>query len=132
MSPTNGATLRRRGPRFGTRQRPSKYKNRRETVDGITFDSVREARRFQQLRLEERAGLIHTLERQVPFSITAISAAGDRKAVAKYIADFTYYRHQPDGDTLYVVEDVKGVQTDVFRLKRKLVEHEHGIEIQLT
>lgn len=101
-------------------------------VDGITFDSAKEARRWQQLRLDERAGHIYDLQRQVPFAITSANRAGERKVVAKYFADFTYWRNQPDGDALYVVEDTKGVQTDVFKLKRKLVEHEHGIEILLT
>jgi hypothetical protein len=134
MTVSKGAAPRRRGPRFGSRQRPvSKFGNRRTVVDGITFDSAKEARRWQQLGLEERAGHIYDLKRQVPFSITAVAAAtGERKAVAKYFADFTYMRIQNDGDHVFVVEDTKGVQTDVFKLKRKLVEHEHGIEISLT
>lgn len=139
MSSTKGALLRRRGPRFGTRQqtakvaRQSKFGNRKTVVDGITFDSAKEARRWQQLRLEERAGNIRDLKRQVPFPITSTNSHnGARVAVAKYFADFTYWRIQPDGDELYVVEDAKGVRTDVFNLKKKLVEQEHGIEILLT
>lgn len=134
MTPTNGAAPRRRGPRFGTRQRPrSKYGNKRVPVDGIMFDSIKEARRYQQLRLEERAGHIRDLQLQVPFEITAVAKhGGARKAVAKYLADFTYWRVQSDGDELFIVEDAKGVRTDVFNLKKKLVEHEHGVEILLT
>lgn len=135
MTPTKGAAARRRGPRFGTRQRPtrSKYGNKRVPVDGIMFDSMKEARRYQALRLEERAGHIRDLQLQVPFEITAHPRHGGApKVVAKYLADFTYVRLLPDGDELFIVEDAKGVRTDVFNLKKKLVEHEHGIEILLT
>lgn len=138
MTPTTGAAPRRRGPRFGTRQRGakaarSKFGNRKTVVDGVTFDSAKEARRSQQLALELRAGNIRDLQRQVAFNITSTNLhSGASKVVAKYFADFTYWRVQRDGDWLYIVEDVKGVKTDVFKLKRKLVEQEHGVEILLT
>jgi hypothetical protein len=133
MTPTKGAAPRRRGPRFGTRQRPSKYGNKRVQIDGLWFDSMREGRRYQQLRLEERAGHIRDLQMQVPFNITSTNTHnGERVVVAKYLADFTYWRVQSDGDALFIVEDAKGVRTDVFNLKKKLIEHEHGIEILLT
>lgn len=96
------------------------------------FDSAKEARRYQQLRLEQRAGHISDLKLQVDFPISATRPSGERVVVAKYIADFTYDRHYGDGDTEFIVEDAKGVQTDVFKLKKKLVEAEHGIEILLT
>jgi hypothetical protein len=102
-------------------------------VDGLWFDSMREGRRYQQLRLEERAGHIRDLQMQVPFNITSTNTHnGERVVVAKYLADFTYWRVQSDGDALFIVEDAKGVRTDVFNLKKKLIEHEHGIEILLT
>lgn len=134
MTTTTGAAPRRHGPRFGSRQGArSKYGNKRVPVDGIMFDSIKEAKRYQALRLEERAGHIFDLQLQVPFEITAVAKKdGARKVVAKYLADFTYWRNQANGDALLIVEDAKGVRTDVFNLKKKLVEHEHGIEILLT
>jgi hypothetical protein len=91
-----GAAPRRRGPRFGARPGKASAKTSsapRTPVDGIMFDSAKEARRYQQLRLEERAGHITDLKLQVPFPITATRPNGERVVVAKYIADFTYERH---------------------------------------
>jgi hypothetical protein len=95
------------------------------------FDSAKEARRYQQLRLEERAGHVRDLKMQVTFQINSHTASGGVVTIAKYVADFTYDR-LINGQWTAIVEDVKGVQTDVFRLKRKLVEAQHGITIQLT
>jgi hypothetical protein len=127
-----GAAPRRRGPRFGSRQRGNKFGAVKAKVGDLTFDSQREARRWQQLQLELRAGEVRELLRQVPFAITATTPRGDTVTVAKYIADFTYERKQPDGSWRSIVEDAKGVRTDVFNLKKKLVEAIHGIEILLT
>jgi hypothetical protein len=132
-----GAAPRRRGPRFGARptgqrRTANKFNARKTVVDGITFDSAKEARRYQQLRLEERAGHISNLALQVPFPIHATRPDGERVQVAKYVADFTYDRHYGDGDEEFIVEDAKGVQTPEFKLKKKLVEAEHNIEILLT
>jgi hypothetical protein len=135
MTTNAGAAPRRRGPRFGARpggQRKNKFGARRTPVDGIMFDSAKEARRYQQLRLEERAGHITDLKLQVPFNITATRPNGEQVVVAKYIADFTYERIYADGDEEFIVEDAKGVQTPEFKLKKKLVEVQHGVEILLT
>ena len=106
-----------------------KYNNRKITVDGITFDSQREAVRFQELRMLEKAGEIGGLRRQVPFEL--IPAQYDRRTgkllerSVKYVADFVY---QTDGFT--VVEDVKGVRTKEYIIKRKLLLYRHGLRIQ--
>lgn len=84
-------------------ERKNKYGAKRTEVDGIVFDSAAEARRWSVLKLEERAGLITGLERQVPYAITI-----NGEHIAKWIADFRYVR---DGQT--VCEDVKGVRTPV-------------------
>lgn len=80
----------------------------RRTVDGITFDSLAEARRYSELRLMERAGEIAQLELQPVYLL---------HAGIKYRADFRYR----DKDGREVVEDVKGHLTDVYRLKKKLL-----------
>lgn len=109
---------RRRGPV----PKPSKYRNVRCEVDGEKFDSKKEAARWHQLNLEQRAGLISNLRRQVPFELTV-----NGRKVAKYVADFTYRR---DGEA--ITEDVKGVKTAVYLLKRNLMMACHGITILET
>jgi hypothetical protein len=86
------------------------------------FASKREANRAFELQLLERAGQISDLKMQVPFEVIP---AGPGERAAFYVADFTYVQggHQ-------VVEDVKGVKTPVYLLKRKLMLHVHGIRIQ--
>lgn len=98
----------------------SKYHNVKTVVDGMVFDSKREAARWCELKLEERVGHIDHLRRQVPFALTV-----NRMHVADYLADFVYY-----SEGMEVVEDVKGARTDVYRIKRKLMLAIHGIEIR--
>lgn len=100
-------------------KKANKYGAKRECVDGVWFDSKAEAKRWSVLKLEERAGLIAGLERQVPYDITI-----NGEHIAKWIADFRYVR-----DGMTVCEDVKGVRTPVYRLKAKLVQAIHGIRI---
>jgi hypothetical protein len=103
-----------------------KYHNRKAMVDGIRFDSQREAKRYQELRLLERAGKITNLKVHPEYQIFV---KGDR--VCKYVADFSYnicdrYLGLPGSE---VVEDVKGVRTEAYRLKKRLMKAAHGIEI---
>lgn len=93
------------------RQRGNKYRNRRITIDGQRFDSVREGKRWKQLVVLERAGVINSLKRQVRFPLMVAD-----KLVCTYIADFTYV----DQDGHKVVEDSKGFATREFRIKSKL------------
>ena len=103
----------------------SKYKNRRLTApDGQVFDSVKEYHRWGCLRLLERAGAIKDLKRQVKFEL--IPRIGDERP-CNYIADFTYIEN---GEL--VVEDVKGVRTDAYKIKKKLMLWVHGIRIKET
>lgn len=107
----------------------SKYGNRKTVVDGIVFDSKKEAVRWQELRLLERAGEIHELQRQVPFILIPAQKDERGKVIekqVKYIADFTYRGK----DHRLVVEDVKGVRTDVYRIKKKLLLYRHGLRIK--
>ncbi len=94
--------------------RRSKYGNKKITIDGITFDSQKEGKRYRDLKLLERAGLIANLELQPRYDITI-----DGTYVAHYKADFRYTDLEKQKR---VVEDVKGVRTPEYRLKKKLVE----------
>ncbi len=101
---------------------PSKYKNNRVTVDGIRFDSQKEADRWVMLKLMQRAGTIQDLKRQVKFEIIPKQ---DGESSVSYRADFVYTK-----DGMQVVEDVKGYKTDVYKIKRKLMLQVHGIRIK--
>jgi len=100
----------------------SKYRAIKTTIDGITFDSKKEAIRYQELKLLERCNKITDLKRQVPFVLIPKNTNG---SAVKYIADFTYKRKSG----IEVVEDVKGVKTPVYRLKKRLMKEVHGIDI---
>lgn len=104
-----------------------KYGNQYTVVDGITFDSKREARHWQELRLRERAGEISGLRRQVPFVLAqSVVLSGRKKPALRWIADFVYVENG-----VQVVADSKGVETDTFRIKRHLMAAVHGVEIKL-
>ena len=98
----------------------SKYMAKKCQVDGIKFDSLKEARRYQELRLLERAGKIADLRLQVPFFLLPAQRDENGNVVeraVKYIADFVYTGE--DGKT--VVEDTKGIKTPAYIIKRKLM-----------
>lgn len=110
-----------------TTGRAPKYGNRQMTVDGITFDSEREAKRYSVLLLRQKAREIFNLRLQVPFVIVpAATIAGKTVRERIYIADFVY--DMPHG--LMVVEDAKGMRTPMYRIKRQLMKVVHNIEIQ--
>jgi hypothetical protein len=113
-----------------------KYGNRKVKIDGITFDSSKEAQRYSELKLLQRAGLISGLETQKEFILipaqfeTVISKAGKTKQVCveravKYKADFAY--RISTGEE--VVEDTKGFKTKDYIIKRKLMLWVYGIKI---
>lgn len=115
----------------------SKYHSRKITKDGITFDSVKEYRRYGELSLMERAGAITDLEMQVKFVLLPAQYAPVYDAKTKkwkdkcierecsYYADFVY---QENGKT--IVEDAKGFRTPEYKIKRKLMYYIHGIRIR--
>lgn len=104
----------------------SKYGNKRTQVDGYTFDSLAEARRYGELRLMEKAGEIRDLQVHPVFDLTCPTESGVRGRVAAYEADFVYIDNRIN---CQVVEDVKGVRTAMYRLKKKWLKLEYGIEI---
>jgi hypothetical protein len=108
----------------------NKYSARKTVADGITFDSQAEARRWAELQLMQKAGVIAGLTRQVVFELVPpVVLSGRKKPAMKYIADFSYT--EAEGEH-YTVEDVKGMVTPLFRCKQHLMKHVHGIEVRVT
>lgn len=95
-----------------------KYNAKGETVDGHHFPSKKEARRYRELKLLEMAGEISGLELQPKFCLQESfkDRHGKTHKGIYYIADFKYYDSQGNA----VIEDAKGVKTQVFNLKMKL------------
>ena len=102
--------------------RSSKYHAVKTEIDGIKFDSRKEAKRYQELKLLEKAKVIKDLRLQVPFVIIEKSEHG--RAI-RYIADFVYYDNEKGKE---IIEDTKGFRTDVYKLKKRLME-ERGFTI---
>lgn len=109
----------------------SKYHAKKTTVDGITFDSKKEARRWQELKMLEKAGVISDLQRQVKYELIPAQRDPETGKVVEractYYADFVY----KEGDKK-VIEDTKGVRTAEYKIKRKLVLQKYGIRIRET
>jgi hypothetical protein len=96
----------------------SKYKAKKTEVDGITFDSKAEAKRYQELKLLERGGAIKNLSLQPRFMLQEgfINLhTGKKERAIEYVADFMY----SEGSET-IVEDVKGMKTSDYKIKRKL------------
>ena len=124
-----------------------KYNNKKIIVDGIKFDRKKEALRFKELKMLEKAGIISNLQRQVKYTLIPaqyertdeVYAKGNNKGKPKkgrlierecaYYADFVYMQN---GNT--IVEDVKGYRDgqayNLFVIKRKLMLYVHGIIIK--
>jgi hypothetical protein len=97
----------------------SKWHNVRTTLDGITFASKRESRRYAELKIELRAGEIADLELQKTFSLDVNGVH-----ICDYIADFVYRRNG-----VQITEDAKGKATELYRIKKALMRAIYGIEI---
>jgi len=104
--------------------RPHKYAAQAVVVDGHRFDSTAEARRYGELRMLERAGMVVGLVLQPRFEL---HAPPNGVRIGCYVADFAY-EHPDDG---FVVEDVKGVDLPLGRWKRKHCEAEHGVRVRV-
>lgn len=101
----------------------NKYHNRKTTVGLLTFDSLAEARRYQELQTLQRAGLISCLVCQPTWELIPAYTRKDGKKIraTKYRADFSYF----EKDGTFIVEDVKGKATEVYKIKRKLFEFKY-------
>ncbi len=120
----------------------SKYHSKKVTIDGMTFDSKKEGRRYKELALLEKAGQIENLRCQVKFELlpsyienyprysekTGKRLKDGTRTIEKgvnYIADFVYIENGQQ-----VVEDTKGMRTTEYVIKRKLMLWVHGIRIK--
>jgi hypothetical protein len=107
--------------KLGLVPKRSKYRAAPTIVDGIRFASKKEARRYSELKMLEKAGIIKSLRLQPRFDLTT---PGGNK-VGEYVGDFAY---RQDGEA--VIEDVKGFRTPLYRWKKKHFEVQYGIQIQ--
>jgi hypothetical protein len=114
-------------PKLAKKSR-SKFHNRITVVHGIKFHSMGEAGRYEELFLQQRNGLIRNLQLQRKYALHAL----DGTVVAHYIADFVYEEKNEKNEFVEIVEDFKGVLTDIYKLKRKWMKAEHGIIIRET
>lgn len=105
-----------------------KYSNKKVvTESGIKYDSKREAKRGAELELLEKIGAISNLRRQISYELIP-KQDGERSVT--YKADFRYVEIGQDGNPLReCIEDVKGVRTPEYIIKRKLMKYVHGITI---
>lgn len=99
-----------------------KYHAEKVNVNGTIYDSKKEARRGQELEHLERIGAIHNLRKQVRFEVQEgyTNNKGEKIKPIAYIADFVY---EQNGKT--IVEDTKGIKTEVFKIKKKLFEKKY-------
>lgn len=122
------------------RNNGNKYGNRKVEADGFVFDSMKEKRRFDELKLAEAAGAIGDLQRQVRFELIPAQREPDTRGPkggvikgrlierkVEYVADFVYIDLQT-GEK--VVEDTKGMRTPDYILKRKMMLYFHGIKVR--
>ncbi len=102
-------------------EKPNKFRNVKKIVNGLEFDSTKEARHYQDLLAWQQSGQITELERQRPFMIEI-----NGMHVCTFFADFTYVK-----DGSLIVEDVKSraTKTPVYQLKKKLVKSVLNIDI---
>lgn len=108
----------------------SKYKAVKTEIDGIKFDSKKEANRYIGLKQLENLGVIQNLQRQVKYELQpSFKLNGKTIRSIIYIADFVYIQ-----DGVEVIEDVKGskyMETEVFKIKKKMFEYKYGKEIKV-
>ena len=111
-----------------TKPKKSKYKNIRVQYNGKWFDSKKEMHRYQHLELLERAGKIKNLCCQVVYDLLPITRIGGQtQRKTTYTADFVYWDIEKDCE---VIEDAKGMRTDVYKIKRKLMWEILGKEVR--
>ncbi len=100
----------------------TKYNAKKVTIDGIVFDSKAEAKRYKVLKILERAGEIQNLELQPRYDLII-----NEIKVGFYKADFRYTEKGK-----LIIEDVKGMKTPIYNLKKKMIKAIYGIDILET
>lgn len=102
--------------------RKNKYNNKKTIVDGIKFDSKKEAKRYTELKKEEQKGTIKNLKLQPKFLLNpTVRYDGTTYKKVSYKADFMYTKNDE-----IVVEDVKGYKTEIYKLKKKIFLNLYG------
>lgn len=106
----------------------NKYRNKKTQIDMYVFDSIAESKRYKELILLKRAGKISELQLQPKFLLQeSFRKNGKTYRKIEYIGDFMY-----EENGKIIVEDVKGKETEVFKLKRKLFEKKYmGLELRI-
>jgi hypothetical protein len=108
-------------------KKKSKYSNKKVMTDGIKFDSKKEATRFKELKVLEKAGVIKDLELQKKFELQpSFKLNGKTIRAIHYIADFYYFDTK---ENKWIVEDCKGYRNEVYKLKKKMFEYKYQMEI---
>lgn len=107
----------------------SKYRNEKVEINGVKYDSKKEAKRSAELETQQKLGIISGLERQVKFVLQpSFKFAGHTIREIAYVADFVYMENGGK-----VVEDVKSPITrknPIYKLKKKMMMYVHGIEVR--
>ena len=111
---------------IGNYTKQNKYHNKKVEYDGINFDSVKEKNRYIGLKQLEKLGVIQNLQRQVKYELQpSFKLNGKIIRSITYIADFVY-----EQDDVEIIEDVKGMRTKEYLLKKKLFEYKYQKEIK--
>lgn len=106
----------------------TKYHNEKIIYGGIKFDSKKECERYKILKSNEEKGIITNLELQKKFELQpSYKIKGKTIRSLNYIADFYYYCNDTKE---WIVEDVKGYKTEIYKLKKKIFEYKYKIEIR--
>lgn len=132
---TKATGVRHRPVKLNSKPAKNKYGAEKVTIDGHVFDSKKEARRYQDLKLLEKAGEIRALELQKPFKFPINgeniryprSKTGRKGREIVYQADFSYR----NGENRLTVEDTKGMMTPDAKIKLALMKHINGIEVKI-
>lgn len=111
---------------IGNYTKQNKYHNKKVEYDGIKFDSVKEKNRYIGLKQLEKLGVIHNLELQKKYVLQpSFKLNGKTIRSITYIADFVYIQ-----DGVEIIEDVKGMRTKEYLLKKKLFEYKYQKDIK--
>ena len=106
----------------------NKYHNKKVVYDGIKFDSKKEGNYYLTLKYLEKVGIIKDLELQKEYIlIDKFTLNGKTYRKTSYFADFTYFNTK---DNKIHIVDTKGVRTDVYKLKKKIMAYKYNIEIE--
>lgn len=97
----------------------NKYRNKKMVLNGRVYDSKKEMLRAIQLKQMEKVGMISDLQEQVRFVLqeSFVNNCGKKIREIAYVADFVYNENGKQ-----IVEDCKGIRTDVFKIKHKMFE----------